>query len=72
MFGKSAIHPRQVPILHEVFTPSGRELEWAHAVLSAFTAAGGAACRLPDGEMVDRPVADRARRLLELAETWLG
>jgi citrate lyase subunit beta/citryl-CoA lyase len=72
MFGKSAIHPRQVPILHEVFTPSGRELEWAHAVLSAFTAAGGAACRLPDGEMVDRPVADRARRLLELAAICQG
>ena len=37
---KSAIHPRQIPILHEVFAPSARDLEWARAVLAAFEAAG--------------------------------
>jgi citrate lyase subunit beta / citryl-CoA lyase len=67
-FGKSAIHPRQIPILHEVFTPSADEIDWARRVLDAFAAAGGAACRLPDGEFVDLPVADRARRLLQLAD----
>jgi len=66
-FGKSAIHPRQLPILHDVFTPSDEEVAWAHQVLSAFDAAGGAALALPDGEFVDLPVAERARRLLELA-----
>jgi citrate lyase subunit beta / citryl-CoA lyase len=66
-FGKSAIHPRQVPILHEVFTPSDEELQWAHSVLDAFERAGGDATKLPDGEFVDLPVADRARRLLELS-----
>lgn len=66
-FGKSAIHPRQLTILHEVFTPSSEELEWAHRVLDAFDCAGGEAVKLPDGEFVDLPVADRARRLLELA-----
>jgi citrate lyase subunit beta / citryl-CoA lyase len=68
-FGKSAIHPRQLPILHEVFTPSERELGWAREVVAAFEAAGGAALRLPGGEFVDLPVARRARRLLELAAT---
>jgi citrate lyase subunit beta/citryl-CoA lyase len=63
-FGKSAIHPRQLPVVHEVFTPSEEEVAWAREVLAAFTAAGGAAARLPGGEFVDRPVADRARRLL--------
>ena len=63
-FGKSAIHPRQLPILHEVFTPSAEELEWAQTVLDAFDAAGGEAVKLPDGEFVDLPVANRARRLL--------
>jgi citrate lyase subunit beta/citryl-CoA lyase len=67
--GKSAIHPRQLPILHDVFTPSERELAWAREVLAAFEAAGGAALRLPDGEFVDLPVAQRARRVLELADT---
>jgi citrate lyase subunit beta / citryl-CoA lyase len=68
-FGKSAIHPRQLPTLHEVFTPSEREVGWAREVVAAFDAAGGAALRLPGGEFVDLPVARRARRLLELAAT---
>ena len=68
-FGKSAIHPRQLPVLHEVFTPSEQDLAWAQAVLAAFDAAGGAALRLPDGEFVDLPVAQRARRVLELARS---
>ena len=66
-FGKSAIHPRQLDTIHDVFTPSAQELTWAQAVLDAFAAAGGNAVKLPDGEFVDLPVADRARRLLELA-----
>ncbi len=66
-FGKSAIHPRQIPILHEVFTPSEEELEWARRVISAFEESGGAAVQLPDGEFVDLPVEQRARRLLELS-----
>jgi citrate lyase subunit beta / citryl-CoA lyase len=68
-FGKSAIHPRQLPVLHEVFTPSEQELGWAREVVAAFEAAGGAALRLPGGEFVDLPVAQRARRLLQLAAT---
>jgi citrate lyase subunit beta/citryl-CoA lyase len=64
---KSAIHPRQIPILHEVFAPSARDLEWARAVLAAFEAAGRGATRLPDGEFVDLPVAQRAQRLLDIA-----
>jgi citrate lyase subunit beta/citryl-CoA lyase len=66
-FGKSAIHPRQLPILHEVFTPSAQELEWAQTVLDAFEGAGCEAVKLPDGEFIDLPVANRARRLLDLA-----
>lgn len=65
-FGKSAIHPRQLAILHDVFTPSHDELSWARTVLDAFEAAGGEAIKLPDGEFIDLPVAARARRLLEL------
>jgi citrate lyase subunit beta/citryl-CoA lyase len=66
-FGKSAIHPRQLPVLHDVFTPTDEEVEWAQAVLDAFHAADGEAIKLQDGEFVDLPVAHRARRLLELA-----
>jgi citrate lyase subunit beta/citryl-CoA lyase len=66
-FGKSAIHPRQLRTIHDVFTPSAQELTRAQAVLDAFAAAGGNAVKLPDGEFVDLPLADRARRLPELA-----
>jgi citrate lyase subunit beta/citryl-CoA lyase len=66
-FGKSAIHPRQLPVLHAVFTPSGDEIAWARDVLDAFATANGGAARLAGGEFVDLPVADRARRVLELA-----
>ena len=50
-----------------MFTPSAQELTWAQAVLDAFAAAHGNAVKLPDGEFVDLPVADHARRLLELS-----
>lgn len=66
-FGKSAIHPGQLPVLHEVFTPTSDDITWAQTVLDAFEAAEGAALRLPSGEFVDLPVADRARRVLQIA-----
>jgi citrate lyase subunit beta/citryl-CoA lyase len=66
-FGKSAIHPRQLPVLHEVFTPTEEEVLWARDVLTAFDAAGGAALQLSTGEFVDLPVAERARRVLQLS-----
>ena len=63
-FGKSAIHPRQVPIIHDVFAPSPEEVAWAKAVMEAFEKSGGAATRTASGEFVDMPVAERARRIL--------
>ena len=63
-FGKSAIHPRQVPIINEVFKPTAEELAWADRVLAAFEASGGVATKLPDGEFIDLPVAERARQLV--------
>ncbi len=64
--GKSCIHPAQVAVVNQVFTPSERELAWATRVVEAFEAAeraGQGALRL-DGEMIDYPVVHRARRLL--------
>jgi len=50
-----------------VFTPTAAEIEWAQSVLAGFEEAGGGGFALPGGEFVDLPVADRARRLLEIA-----
>jgi citrate lyase subunit beta/citryl-CoA lyase len=52
----------------DVSTVYAREFAWAREVLAAFDAAGGAALRLADGEFVDLPVAQRARRVLQPAE----
>jgi len=71
-FGKSAIHPGQLPVLHEVFTPTEDDLAWAREVVAAFEAAGGGGVRLPSGEFVDLPVAERARRTLDLQDSLLG
>jgi len=66
-FGKSAIHPCQLPAVHEAFTPTEHELAWAREVVDAFDSSGGDALQLDSGEFVDVPVAQRARRMLELA-----
>ncbi len=66
MTGKVAIHPAQIPVIHEVFTPSPGEVEQARRIVEADRAAGGGAVSL-SGRMVDRPVVEAARRLLERA-----
>ncbi|MBC2642018.1 MULTISPECIES: CoA ester lyase [unclassified Rhodococcus (in: high G+C Gram-positive bacteria)] len=63
--GKSAIHPTQLPTIHAAFGPREDDLDWARRVVRAFERAGGAAVQLPDGEFVDLPVAERARRILQ-------
>ncbi len=67
--GKYIIHPSQIEAVHQVFTPADEEVAAARQVLSAWEEAqsrGLGAVQL-DGRMVDRPVADRARLLIEQA-----
>lgn len=61
--GKLCIHPRQVAATHAAFLPSVEELAWARRVLTAFEASGGAATAV-DGKMIDKPVVDRALRIV--------
>ena len=62
--GRLAIHPAQVPVINEVFTPSEAELVKAKAVVAAFAANPGAGAVGLDGKMYDRPHLARAQRLL--------
>ncbi len=62
--GKLCIHPAQVAAVAAAFLPGEAELAWARRVLEA--GADGAAARL-DGRMIDRPVIERARRILAAA-----
>ena len=61
---KMAIHPAQIPIINEVFTPTPEALARARAILAAFNAAPGAGVVALDGEMLDRPHQLRAERIL--------
>ena len=62
--GKMAIHPAQVPIINEVFTPSAEAIAHAQLVIAAFAAAPGAGVVGIGGVMYDRPHLVRAKQLL--------
>jgi citrate lyase subunit beta/citryl-CoA lyase len=65
--GKIAIHPDQVAIIHEVFTPSAQEVDWARRVVATFEGNPGAGVLTLDGKMLDKPHLVLARRLLARA-----
>jgi citrate lyase subunit beta / citryl-CoA lyase len=65
--GKMAIHPAQVPIINDVFTPSAAALERAQAIVDAFAANPGAGVVGIGGVMYDRPHLARAEQLLARA-----
>jgi citrate lyase subunit beta/citryl-CoA lyase len=62
--GRLAIHPAQVAVINEVFTPSAEQIEKAKMVIAAFAAQPGAGAVGIDGKMFDRPHLIRAQRLL--------
>ncbi|BCH05273.1 CoA ester lyase (plasmid) [Mesorhizobium sp. 131-2-5] len=67
--GALAIHPTQVAIFNEAFSPSAQELEWAHKVVAAendATTRGLSAFSL-NGKMIDPPVVRRAHEILALS-----
>ena len=70
-FGKSVIHPRQIPAVHEVYTPSAEELSDARRVLAHVEAHGDGASAL-DGQMIDAAVVARARRLVAMTAPSRG
>jgi citrate lyase subunit beta/citryl-CoA lyase len=60
-----AIHPDQVPVINEAFTPGEDEIAQARAIVNAFSANPGAGALQLDGRMIDQPHLDQARKLLE-------
>jgi citrate lyase subunit beta / citryl-CoA lyase len=66
--GRLAIHPVQVPIINEVFTPSAGALAQAQAIVAAFAANPGAGAIGIEGVMYDRPHLVRAQQLIARAK----
>jgi len=79
--GKGCIHPRQIRVIHEVFAPSGDEIEKAQKIVKAAEDAEkhGLGVVALGSKMIDPPVVKRAMRTLKLAidtgivaANWLG
>jgi citrate lyase beta subunit len=67
--GKMAIHPKQIAVINEEFTPGAAEVERSRRVVEAYESAlaGGQGVTTLDGRMVELPVVERARRVIALA-----
>ena len=68
--GKAAISPRHIEAINRAFSPSEKEIEYAREVLEAIEEGrrqGKGAVSL-HGKMIDKPIVDRAKRVLEMAE----
>jgi citrate lyase subunit beta/citryl-CoA lyase len=62
--GMLAIHPAQVAVIHQVFTPSAAELDHARRVVALFAANPAAGALALDGKMLDRPHLKQAQAVL--------
>ena len=67
--GKWCIHPGQIPVVNEAFSPTDQEIEWAERVVAAYeeaNAAGSGSVSV-DGQMVDAASIRMAQNTLDLA-----
>ena len=71
-FGRSVIHPRQIAVVHDVFTPASAEIDRAQETVDAAAQAqseGTAAFIDKHGRFIDNAVVDQARAVLARART---
>ncbi|QYN58680.1 citrate (pro-3S)-lyase subunit beta [Lactobacillus panisapium] len=68
--GKSLVNPRQIPMVNKVFNPTKDEIENAQAVQNAIreAKAKGSGVISMNGKMVDKPVVEKANRVIETAK----
>ena len=67
--GKLCIHPTQVPVVNDIFSPTESEIREANEIMLAFREAEiqGLGAVASKGRLIDRPVVERAKRVLSLA-----
>jgi len=68
--GMSLIHPSQIDPINSVFSPTAEEMDYARQVVQAFEEANarGDGSISFGGQLIDRPIVERARRTLEMAK----
>jgi citrate lyase beta subunit len=67
--GKAAIHPKQIPVINETFSPSADEVAAARRIVEAFEKEGGTGLLVVDGKLIEAPVLRAMQRTLSIAET---
>jgi citrate lyase subunit beta/citryl-CoA lyase len=69
--GMSLIHPSQIDAINTVFSPTPEEIDYSRQVLQAFeeAQARGDGSIAFGGQLIDRPIVERARRTIELAKS---
>lgn len=72
MKSKSCIHPNQIETVNEMFSPSQKTIDWAKRILQAKIDADkkGLGAFSVDGKMVDKPIIERAQKILKKAEKY--
>jgi len=65
--GKLCIHPKQIPVTNAAFRPTADEIEWARSILEEHASRSDRAVFAHRGELVDRPVLERARQITAAA-----
>ncbi|MGL4732241.1 MAG: aldolase/citrate lyase family protein, partial [Fusobacteriaceae bacterium] len=67
--GKSLIHPRQIALIHNVYTPTEKDIKKSMKIVAATAEAmaEGRGVFTVDGKMVDKPIIERAEHVLRLA-----
>jgi citrate lyase subunit beta/citryl-CoA lyase len=68
--GMSLIHPSQIDPINTVFSPTADEIDYCRRVLQAFEEANarGDGSIAFGGQLIDRPIVERARRTIEMAK----
>lgn len=69
--GKSVINPRQIDIVHDIFMPSDKEIKNAKEIMFAFEEAKekGFGVISLNGKMIDKPIVERAERILDIIKS---
>ena len=69
--GMSCIHPSQVDAINRTFSPTAAEIDYCQKVLKAFEEANarGDGSIAFGGQLIDRPIVERARRTIEMAKS---
>lgn len=70
MKAKTAIHPNQLEIINEVFSPSTEEINWAQRLFDELDKNDGKSIFSLDGKMIDKPIIMKAEKILEKAKLF--